>query len=62
MILDPVATFFIYVAFIAAVLTICAVVADSWTAKVERDARRQARSEVRAKRMIGERSSGEHGS
>jgi hypothetical protein len=48
--LDPVATFFIYTGGIAAVLTVCAFVADTWTAKAERDARRRARAEARAQR------------
>ncbi len=56
MVLDPVATFFIYIGAIGLILTTAAVIADAWTAKVERDARRRARAEARAKRMNGERS------
>ena len=50
MVLDPVATFFIYIGGIAAVFALIAFIADEWTAKVERDARRQARAEARAQR------------
>lgn len=57
MVLDPVATFFIYVGAIGLLFALCAFVADKWTEKVERDARRRARAEARAKRMTGERSS-----
>lgn len=49
MVLSPALTFVVYMAGIGAVFTGCAVVADLWTAKVERDARRQARAEARAK-------------
>lgn len=49
MVSDPVTTFLFYVGGIAAVLTLCAFIADTWTAKVERDARRRARAEARAK-------------
>jgi len=54
---DPVTTFFIYIIGALVLFALVAAVADLWLAKVERDARRRARTEVRAKRMIGERSS-----
>jgi len=57
MVLDPVTTFFVYMTIACAIFAGAAAVADLWTAKVERDARRQARAAARAKRMIGERSS-----
>jgi hypothetical protein len=50
MVLDPVTTFFVYIAAIGLIFAVCAAVADLWTAKVERDARHQARAEARAKR------------
>ena len=43
-------TFFVYITAIAAIFTVCAVIADLWGAKVERDARHQARAEARAQR------------
>lgn len=61
MVLNPVATFFVYMGGIGLTFTVCAAVADAWAAKAERDARRQARAEARAKRKIGERSSDVHG-
>lgn len=52
--LDPVVTFFVYIAVIAGILTAVAVVADLWTAKVERQLRDQARADARVERMDGE--------
>jgi hypothetical protein len=46
---DPVTTFAIYIIALLLIFTLCAAVADLWTAKVERDARRQARAAARAK-------------
>ena len=57
MVWSPAATFAFYMVAIVGILTLCAFVADTWTRKVERDARRRARAEARASRMIGERSS-----
>lgn len=48
-VLSPVLTWIVYMAAIGGIFTSCAVVSDLWTAKVERDARRQARAEARAK-------------
>lgn len=50
MVYDPVTTFFIYIVGIFAVLIVCAVLAEIWGAKVERDARHRARAEARANR------------
>lgn len=61
MVLDPVTTFFVYIAGIGLTFTVCAAVADALTAKAERDARRRARAEARAERKIGERSSDAYG-
>lgn len=49
MVLSPALTFIVYIAAFGGIFTLCAAVADAWTAKVERDARRQARAEARAK-------------
>lgn len=49
MILDPVTTFFVYVGSIAALFTVAAFIADTWGARIEREARYQARLERRAK-------------
>jgi hypothetical protein len=49
MVFDPITTFFVYMAAIALLFTGIAAVADLWTAKAERDARRQARAAARAK-------------
>jgi hypothetical protein len=54
---DPTTTFAIYIIGLLVLFTLLAVVADLWTAKAERDARRHARAEARAKRKIGERQS-----
>lgn len=50
MVLDPLTTFAVYVIGILVVVTLLAAVADLWTAKAERDARRRARDQARAKR------------
>jgi hypothetical protein len=50
MALSPAATWLVYMVCIGLLITGVAVVADIWTAKVERDARRQARADARAKR------------
>ena len=57
MVLDPLETFLFYLVAMLVIFSAAAVVADLWTAKVERDARRRARATARAKRMNGERSS-----
>ena len=54
MIYDPITTFAIYIIAILLIFALVAAVADLWTAKAERDARRRARAEARAKRKIGE--------
>jgi hypothetical protein len=50
MALSPAATWLVYMAGIGLLISGPAAVADLWTAKVERDARRQARAAARAKR------------
>lgn len=49
MMLSPAATWIVCIGGLGLLLTCAAAVADLWTAKVERDARRQARAEARAK-------------
>ena len=50
MVLSPAATWLVYVGGMGLLFTCAAAVADLWTAKVERDARRHARAAARAKR------------
>jgi NADH:ubiquinone oxidoreductase subunit 6 (subunit J) len=49
MVLSPAATWIVYMVAIGVLFTGIAFVADKWTEKVERDARRQARAAARAK-------------
>jgi len=50
MMFDPVTTFFAYLVGMLFIFTVLAALADLWGAKVERDARHQARADARAKR------------